>query len=75
MEDLKGKIEEIVKKVNTDKSFSLFFKNDPVKAIESVLNIDLPDEKVNEIINAVKAKIAVKQSKGILDKVKGLFSK
>ena len=42
--DIKDKIEEIVEKVKTDKNFAANFKSDPVKAIESIIGIDLPDD-------------------------------
>ena len=36
---------------------SLIKDKNPVKAVESVVGIDLPDEKINEIIEGIKAKI------------------
>ena len=64
----KAKIEEIVNKVKNDKSFAEKFKKDPVKAVESVIGIDLPDEQINAVITAVKGKIG-------LDALGGLFKK
>jgi len=72
MEDLKEKIEEIVNKVKNDENFAKTFKENPIKAVESVLGVDLPDEKINEIITAVKAKVNLDGS-GLMDKIKGLF--
>ncbi|MBR6133278.1 MAG: hypothetical protein IKQ29_01020 [Bacilli bacterium] len=71
---VKEKIEEIVKKVKEDEGFADKFKSDPVKAVESVLGVDLPDDQINGIIEGVKAKINVDNAGGIVDKVKGLFS-
>ena len=64
----KTKIEEIVNKVKNDKGFAEKFKKDPVKAVESVIGIDLPDEQINAVITAVKGKIG-------LDMLGGLFKK
>lgn len=72
MEELKEKIEEVVAKVKNDPDFATKFQEDPVKAAEEILGVDLPDDKINEIINAVKAKIKLDDS-GILGKLKGLF--
>ncbi len=72
MDEIKKKIEEIVKKVKSDKTFASSFKSNPVKAVESVIGIDLPDEKINEIIVAVKTKLNLDKS-GITSKLKGLF--
>jgi len=73
MDFLKEKIEEIVEKVKDDKDFAKKFQNEPVKALEDVIGVDLPDDKINEIIMAVKAKIKLDDSK-ILGKLKGLFA-
>ena len=73
MDKLKDKIEEIVAKVKNDKDFATRFKEDPIKAVEGVIGIDLPDDKINDVIDAVKAKIKLDDSK-IVDKIKGLFN-
>lgn len=73
MDALKEKIEEVVKNVQNDKKFKEKFLKDPIKAVEDVLGIDLPDQEINKIIDAVKAKITVDNAKGLLDKAKGLF--
>jgi len=74
MEELKEKIEEIVNKVKSDENFAEKFKTEPVKAVEEILGVDLPDEQINQVIDAVKAKLNLDES-GIIDKVKGLFNK
>ena len=73
MDKLKEKINEIVKKIKEDKDFANNFKNDPVKAVESVIGIDLPDDQINKVVDAVKTKISVDNVKGAADKLKGLF--
>lgn len=68
--DIKAKIEEIVNKVKNDKDFAAKFTSDPVKAVEGVLGIDLPDDQINAVIEGVKSKISVDDIKG---KIGGLF--
>lgn len=68
--DIKAKIDEIVDKVKDDKDFGRKFKENPTKAVESVLGIDLPDEQINKIIDGIKAKISIDD---ITDKLGGLF--
>ena len=70
--DIKKKIDEIVDKVKNDKDFAHKFKSNPIEAVESVIGVDLPDDKINEVVNAVKAKIKIDDS-GIIGKVTGLF--
>ena len=71
--DIKAKIEEIVEKVKSDKDFASKFKDDPVKAVESILGMDLPDDQINSLIDSVKAKLAADDAGGLLGKVKKLF--
>ena len=72
---MKEKIEEIVKKIKDDKDFAKKFKEDPVKAVESVLGIDLPDDQINGIIDGVKAKIQIDSAGDLFNKAKDLFNK
>ena len=71
--DIKAKIGEIVEKVKSDKNFGKKFKDDPVKAVESVLGIDLPDDQINSIIDGVKAKLSIDNASDALGSIKKLF--
>ena len=73
MENLKEKIEEIVEKVKNDPSFAKKFQEEPIKALEEVMGVDLPDDQINQILETVKAKVNLDNS-GIMDKIKGLFN-
>lgn len=70
--DIKSKIDELVNKVKNDKDFAENFKSDPIKAVEGLLGVDLPDDQVKAIVDGVKAKIA---GGDLMDKVSGLFGK
>ncbi len=72
MDDIKKKIDEIVNKVKNDKDFANKFKENPVKAVEEIVGVDLPEDKINEIVTAVKTKIKLDDS-GIVGKVTSLF--
>lgn len=67
--DIKKKIDEIVDKVKNDKEFEKNFKDNPVKAVESVIGVDLPDDKVKPIVEGVKAKIGAGKIGKLLDKI------
>ena len=73
MKDLKKKIDEIVNKIKKDKNFAKNFKKDPVKALEEVTGIDIPEDKIDDIITAVQAKVKIDKVDDALDKIKGLF--
>lgn len=75
MDNIKEYIEKIFNKVTTDKDFQEKFKNEPIKAVEELLNVDLPDEAINNIINGVKAKLTADTAKNMLDKAMDFFKK
>lgn len=54
---LKDKINDVLDKVKNDEDFLKKFKDNPITAIEEVMGIDLPDDKIEEIIKTVKEKI------------------
>ncbi|MCX4355537.1 MAG: hypothetical protein OSJ43_04845 [Oscillospiraceae bacterium] len=68
--DIKAKIDEVVNKVKNDKGFAEKFQKEPIKAVEEVLGVDLPDDAIKNIIDGVKAKINIEDIKG---KIGGLF--
>jgi len=57
MEELKEKIEEIVKKLTENKDLLEDFRKNPIKVVEKLIGIDLPDEKLEAIVDGVKAKL------------------
>lgn len=71
--DIKDKIEDLVDKVKSDKDFASKFSSDPVKAIESILGVDLPDDQIKSLIDGVKAKVSLNQAGGLLGSIKKLF--
>lgn len=70
--DIKGKIEEIAKKLTSDKDLMKKFETNPVSVIEGLIGIDLPDDQINAVIDGVKAKISLDKIGGALG---GLFGK
>ena len=70
---IKEKIEEIVEKIKKNPEIKKDFEKDPVKAIEKLLGVDLPDDIVEKVIDGVKAKIAVDSVADIAGKLKKFF--
>ncbi len=70
--DIKAKIDEVVNKVKNDKDFAAKFQKEPIKAVEDVLGVDLPDDQIKSVVDGVKAKVSID---GIADKLGGLFGK
>ena len=71
--DIKAQITTVVEKITKDKELQELFKKDPVKAVEKVLGVDLPDDVVNKVVDGVKAKLSVDKAAGVVDSLKKLF--
>lgn len=70
--DIKAKIDEIVEKIKNDKQIMAKFEKDPAAVIEELIGIDLPNDQINDVVVAVKAKLTVDNLKGALG---GLFGR
>ena len=75
MNELKEKIEQIVKKLMSDKKLMEKFEKNPASVIEEYIGIDLPDEQVNQAVEAIKAKIKLEQVGDVLGGIGKLFGK
>lgn len=73
MADVKEQITKVVDKITKDEKLMDQFKKEPVKAVESVLGVDLPDDVINKVVDGVKAKISVDKLGGIASTIKNLF--
>ena len=71
MDQIKEKIEEIVKKLTENKDLLENFKKNPVKTVESLLGIDLPDDTIEKIVDGVKAKITLDKLDDLKDDLGG----
>ncbi len=71
--DIKAKINELVDKIKNDDSLRAEFQSNPIKAVEKLIGIDLPDDMVEKIVDGVKAKLTTDKLAGVADKFKSLF--
>lgn len=71
--DIKSKIDEVVNKVKSDPDIASKFQKDPIKTVEGILGVDLPDDVIKQIIDGVKAKVNVDGMKEKLGGLGGLF--
>lgn len=71
MMDISKKIEELVAKVKDDPTFKDEFKKDPVKAVESVIGVDLPDDQIKQIVDGIKAKVTMDKVGDVLGGILG----
>lgn len=73
--DIKTKIDEVVRKLLTDKTLMQRFEQNPASVIEQYIGIDLPDEQVNQVVDTIKAKIKLDQVGDVLGGIGKLFGK
>lgn len=71
--DIKEQITNTVEKITTDKTLMDQFQKDPIKTVEKVMGIDLPDDTVKKIVDGVKSKINVDKVSDALGGIKKLF--
>ena len=71
--DIKAKIEEVVARVKEDKDFAAKFSNDPIKAVETIIGVDLPDDQIKLLLEGINAKVSLDKADGLLDSIKKLF--
>ena len=71
--DIKAKIDEIVNKVKSDPDIASKFQKDPIKTVEGILGVDLPDDVIKQVVDGVKTKVNVDDIKDKLSGLGGLF--
>ena len=73
--DIKEKIEQVVKKLMNNPQLLKKFDDEPVKVIEELVGIDLPDDLVEKLIDGIKAKITAEKVGDALEGLGKLFGK
>ena len=71
--DIKEKVEELVQKLQKDPVMLRGFQDDPVKTLEKMLGVDLPDDQLKPLVAGVKTKLASADLGGKLEGLKKLF--
>lgn len=71
--DVKAKIDELVGKIQKDPAMLKSFQDDPIKTVEKLVGIDLPDEQLKPLVAGIKAKLAAGNLGDKLDGLKKLF--
>ena len=73
--DIKATIEKAVKKLMDNPTLLKKFEKEPVKVIEELIGVDLPDDLINPVIDGIKAKITAEKAKDALQGLGKLFGK
>ena len=70
--DIKAKVTEVVEKIKKDPELLGQFQKDPVKTVEKVVGMDLPDELIEKVVEGIKSG-DIKEGMDIGDIMKKLF--
>lgn len=75
---MEEKVKEVIEKAKSDEAFHAELKENPVKAIEGLLGVDLPDEQIKAVAETVKAKLNLEKAedglKGAVENVEEKIS-
>ncbi|WP_325199294.1 hypothetical protein [Oscillibacter sp.] len=71
--DVKAKIEELASKLQKDPALLQSFQKDPVKTLEQLTGMNLPEEQLQPLVTGIKAKLAASDLGDKLSGLKKLF--
>ena len=73
--DIKAKVEELVGKIQKDPAQLKNFQDDPIKTVENLVGVDLPDDQLKPLVAGIQAKLAAGDLGNKLGGLKNLFNK
>ena len=73
--DLKKMAADLVEKIQKDPKLLNEFRENPVKLLEQLIGVDLPDDQVKQLADLIKAKIDLDKAGDLLKGIGGLFKK
>ena len=73
--DIKAKAAELVEKIQSNPKLLNEFKENPVKIVEEIIGMDLPDDQIMQLAELVQAKIDLEKAGALLKGIGGLFKK
>lgn len=71
--DVKAKVDELVGRLKKDPAMLKSFQNDPIKTVEKLTGVDLPDDQLKPVVAGIKAKLTAGELGDKLDGLKKLF--
>ena len=72
--DIKEQISKIMEEISKNPNIKEQFGKEPVKVIEKIIGVDLPDDMIMKIIDGVKAKLTIDDVSKVADVIKGIFN-
>ena len=77
--DIQKIINDVIAKLKEDDALLANFKANPTKVLEKLTGVDLPDDKIDPIIDGIMAKLKIddlaEKAEGLMGALGGLFGK
>jgi len=73
--DIKKTVEDIIEKIKDNPDMLKKFKSQPVKVVEELIGVDLPDDMIEKVVDMVKAKLDMDKIGDIIGGIGSLFGK
>lgn len=67
--DIPKVVQDLMSKFEKDESLKEKFMKDPVKTIKSLVEDHIPEDKIESIVEAVKAKLGIEKASGLFGKL------
>ena len=64
--DIKAMATDLVEKIKENPALLTQFRKDPVKVVETLLGMDLPDDQIRKLAELIKAKIDLDKAGALL---------
>ena len=71
--DIKAKANDLMEKIQKDPALLKDFRENPVKIVEQLIGMDLPDDQIKQVAELIKAKIDLDKAGTLLKGLGGLF--
>jgi hypothetical protein len=71
--DIKEQISKVVEEISRNPNIKEQFEKEPVKVIEKLIGVDLPDDIIMKVIDGVKAKLTMDDVSKVAGALKGVF--
>lgn len=73
--DIKKQAEELVEKIQKNPALLKEFQRNPIRVVEEIIGMDLPDDQIKQLAELIKAKIDLEKAGDLLKGIGGLFKK
>lgn len=71
--DIKEQVSKVIEELSKNPNLKEQFEKEPVKVIEKLIGVDLPDDIVMKVIDGVKAKLTMDDVSKVAGALKSVF--